>query len=87
MIVVAVISILAAIAIPLYANAQTLARVAQAQAATRTLACAVSLYAAHMGSLPAALPVLTTAAVNGLNQSVGPFMPSIPVPLWGGSPA
>ena len=87
MIVVAIIGILAAIAIPLYANVQTRARVAKAQADTRTLASSVSLYAAHMGNLPAALTDLTSAAVNGLNQSAGPFMASVPAPPPGGSPA
>ena len=87
MIVVAIIGILAAIAIPLYANVQTRARIAKAQADTRTLASAVSIYNAHMGALPAALTALTTAAVNGLGQSAGPFMASIPVPPPGGSPA
>src|SRR6202171_2170236 len=74
MIVVAIIGILAAIAIPLYANVQTRARVAKAQADTRTLASAVSIYTAHMGTLPAALTALTSPAVDGLNQSAGPFM-------------
>jgi type II secretion system protein G len=87
MIVVAIIGILAAIAIPLYANVQTRARVAKAQADTRTLASAVSIYTAHMGSLPAALTALTAAAVNGLNQSGGPFMASVPAPPPGGTPA
>jgi type II secretion system protein G len=87
MIVVAIIGILAAIAIPLYANVQTRARIAKAQADTRTLASAVSIYTAHMGSMPAALTALTAAAVNGLNQSAGPFMGSVPVPPPGGSPA
>jgi len=71
-IVVAVISIVAALAVPLYANEE---------------ACAVNLYAAHMGTLPVTLLALTTAAVNGLNQSAGPFMASIPNPPPGGSPA
>ena len=87
MIVVAIIGILAAIAIPLYANVQTRARIAKAQADTRTLASAVSIYNAHMGALPAALTDLTSAAVNGLGQSAGPFMASVPVPPPGGSPA
>jgi type II secretion system protein G len=87
MIVVAIIGILAAIAIPLYANVQTRARIAKAQADTRTLASAVSMYNAHMGSLPAGLANLTTAAVNGLNQSAGPFMASVPAPPPGGTPA
>jgi type II secretion system protein G len=87
MIVVAIIGILAAIAIPLYANVQTRARVAKAQADMRTLASQVSIYAAHMGSLPVDLTVLTAAATNGLNQSAGPFMASVPTPPPGGSPA
>ena len=86
MIVVAIIGILAAIAIPLYANVQTRARIAKAQADTRTLASAVSIYTAHMGSLPTALTALTTQATNGLNQVAGPFMGFIPVPPPGGSP-
>ncbi len=87
MIVVAIIGILAAIAIPMYANVQTRARVAKGQADLRTLASAVSIYAAHMGSLPAALTALTAPAVNGLNQSAGPFMASVPNPPPGGTPA
>ena len=86
MIVVAIIGILAAIAIPMYANVQTRARVAKGQADLRTLASAVSIYAAHMGSLPAALTALTAPAINGLNQSAGPFMASVPAPPPGGSP-
>jgi len=87
MIVVAIIGILAAIAIPLYANVQTRARVAKGQADLRTLASAVSIYAAHMGSLPAALTDLTSAAVNGLGQSAGPFMSRVPPVPAGGTPA
>ena len=87
MIVVAIIGILAAIAIPLYANVQTRARIAKAQADTRTLASAISIYAAHMGTLPTALTDLTAQATNGLNQVAGPFMGSVPAPPPGGSPA
>ena len=87
MIVVAIIGILAAIAIPLYANVQTRARIAKAQADTRTLGSAISIYAAHMGTLPTALTDLTAQATNGLNQVAGPFMGSVPAPPPGGSPA
>jgi len=40
-----------------------------------------------MGTLPTSLVVLMFPAVNGLNESAGPFVPSIPPPPGGGSPA
>src|SRR3989442_11171610 len=80
MIVVAIIGILAAIAIPLYANVQARARIAKAQADARTLASAVSMYTAHMGVLPTALAQLTSIATNSQNIAEGPFMASIPTP-------
>src|SRR5262249_17187714 len=78
MIVVAIIGILAAIAIPLYANVQARARLAKPQADARALASAVSIYSAHMGSLPAALTNLTSVVTNSLGQSAGPFLASVP---------
>jgi type IV pilus assembly protein PilA len=78
MIVVAIIGILAAIAIPLYANVQARARLAKAQADTRALASAVSIYSAHMGTLPLALTDLTSAVTNSMGQVGGPFMASVP---------
>jgi type II secretion system protein G len=80
MIVVAIIGILAAIAIPLYANVQQRARIAKAQADARALASAISIYSAHMGALPTLLTDLTSAAVNSANQSAGPFMARVPPP-------
>ena len=77
MIVVAIIGILAAIAIPLYANIQARARIAKAQADARTLVSAISMYSATFGSLPGALTALTAAAtISGV--SGGPFMKSVP---------
>ena len=87
MIVVAIIGILAAIAIPLYANVQARARVAKVQADLRTLASSVSMYQAHTGLLPTALTDLTVTVSNGAGQTAGPFMASVPVAPGGGSPA
>ena len=78
LIVVAIIGILAAIAIPLYANVQQRARIAKAQADSRALASAVSIYGAHMGAVPTALTQLTSQVTNGQGQIAGPFMASVP---------
>ena len=85
LIVVAIIGILAAIAVPLYANVQQRARIAKAQADARALASAVSIYGAHMGSVPTALTALTSQVTNGLNQVAGPFMASVPTAPGGWS--
>ena len=78
LIVVAIIGILAAIAVPLYANVQTRARIAKAQGDARALASAVAVYSAHMTVVPAALTDLTSVVTNGLGQTAGPFMASVP---------
>jgi type II secretion system protein G len=78
LIVVAIIGILAAIAIPLYANVQQRARIAKAQADARALVSAASIYGAHMGTVPTALTQLTAAVTNGQGQVAGPFMASVP---------
>jgi type IV pilus assembly protein PilA len=83
MIVVAIIGILAAIAIPLYANVQARARIAKAQADARALASSVSIYGAHMGVLPTALADLTVVATNTQGQTAGPFMANVPPPPAG----
>jgi len=86
MIVVAIIGILAAIAVPLYANMQARARIAKAQADIRGLASAVSVYTAHMGTLPSVLGLLTAIATSPQNITAGPFMAAIPTPpstVWG----
>lgn len=52
MIVIAIIGILAAIAIPLYSNMQARARIAKAQADLRGLYSALVAFAAHCGDVP-----------------------------------
>ena len=83
LIVVAIIGILAAIAVPLYANVQQRARIAKAQADARALASAVSIYGAHMGVIATALTQLTTQVTNPAGQVAGPFMSTVPAPPAG----
>ena len=52
LIVVAIIGILAAIALPLYQNMQTRARIAKGQADTRAIASAIGIYSGLCGGLP-----------------------------------
>jgi len=85
MIVVAVIGILAAIAIPLYTNVQARARVAKAQGDVRAIAGAVSIYLAHTTNVPAALDDLIVVSTNALGQTAGPFLAQIPAPPAGWS--
>jgi type IV pilus assembly protein PilA len=87
MIVVAIIGILAAIALPLYANVQARARVAKAQADARTIASAVSMFQAHMGTLPATLAGLIVSTTNTAGQVAGPFLGAAPVAPSGWAPA
>ena len=85
MVVVAVIGVLATIAIPLYVNMQARGRVAKAQADSRTLASAVSVYGAHMGRIPSTLAQLTSVTTNALGQPGGPFMAQVPTAPGGWS--
>ena len=68
LIVVAIIGILAAIAVPLYANLQARARIAKAQADTRSISSALSIYMAHCGGLPDNASTATTCPM-ALGQS------------------
>jgi prepilin-type N-terminal cleavage/methylation domain-containing protein len=80
LIVVAVIGILAAIAIPLYNNVQQRARLAKAQGDTRAMASAVSLWAVQMGTLPSTITLVTVSSSNATGQTAGAFLGAIPAP-------
>jgi type II secretion system protein G len=85
-IVVAIIGILAAIAIPIYTNLQARARIAKAQADVRTVGSAISIYAAHTGALPTAANLATalTTATTVAGVTAGPFIGALPTPPTGG---
>jgi type IV pilus assembly protein PilA len=63
LIVVAVIGILAALGVAMYANIQMRARLAKAQADTRGIASAVTIYSAHCGGLPDNTSMATNCAM------------------------
>jgi prepilin-type N-terminal cleavage/methylation domain-containing protein len=73
MIVIAIIGILAAIAIPLYSNMQARARVAKAQADLRGMYSALVAFGAHCGDVPGSLgpiPAITWAGAPGAPATV-----------------
>ena len=87
LIVVAIIGILAAIAIPLFNNIQARARIAKASADVRSLASAVSMYSAHYGTIPTALGEMTVSGNNSQGVSAGPYMAAIPTTPAGWTPS
>jgi type II secretion system protein G len=87
LIVVAIIGILAAIAIPLYNNVQQRARIAKAQADVRSIASAVSMWGAQMGNIPSTITLVTVSSSNAQGQTSGAFLAAIPAPPSGWSAA
>jgi len=80
MVAIAIISILAAIAIPLFQNMAVHGRVTRAHNDAKVLATAVIIYEAHMGTLPSSLAELTLPAVNAAGHTAGPFLATLPLP-------
>jgi len=86
LVVVAILGILAAMAMTLYTSMQTRARIARAQADTRSLASVLTIYTAHCGTLPggqcngSGLTALTVQQTNGNGVTGGPFLAPVPNP-------
>ncbi len=99
LVVVAIIGILAAMALTLFANTQSRARTAKAQADTRTLASALTMYMGHCGAYPpsgaeaagglcngSGLSSLTVPQTNAGGGTLGPFLNAVPTQPLGWTP-
>ena len=99
LVVVAIIGILAAMALALFANTQSRARTAKAQADTRTLASALTMYMGHCGAYPpsgaegaggqcngSGLSSLTVPQTTPGGQTLGPFLATVPTQPLGWTP-
>ena len=73
------------IAIPLFNNVQQRARIAKANADVRSMASAVSMYAAHMGAIPSDIGMVTASSQNAQGQTSGAFLAAVPAPPNGWS--
>jgi prepilin-type N-terminal cleavage/methylation domain-containing protein len=80
MVAIAIIGILAAIAIQQFESLSAKARVTRARADSKSIATAVGVFTAHMGTPPATLNELTLVATNSAGITTGPFLPVVPPP-------
>jgi prepilin-type N-terminal cleavage/methylation domain-containing protein len=80
LVAMAIISILAVIAVQLFESLAARSRLTRAAIDAKTISSAVSLYTAHMGTLPSSLNELTIPAVNTAGHTAGPFLELVPTP-------
>ena len=72
---------------PVFNDPKPRARVGKAQADVRSIASAVSMYAAHMGRLPTDLSLVTESSRNAKGETAGAFLAVVPTPPQGWSSA
>src|SRR5688572_15839633 len=77
LVAIAIIGVLAAIALQQFESLSARARMARAQADTKALATAVTIFASHMGTLPGVLDELTLPATNTTGVTAGPFLMAV----------
>jgi type IV pilus assembly protein PilA len=80
LVAIAIIGILVAIAIQQFESLQAKSRVTRARADAKSIASAVGVFTAHMGTPPVALAELTLAATNSAGITLGPFLQVVPAP-------
>jgi len=80
LVAIAIIGILAAIAIQQFESLSAKARVTRARADVKSIATAIGVFNAHMGTLPPTLNDLTLVATNTAGITTGPFLPVVPAP-------
>lgn len=91
LVAMAIMGILAAIALAMYANMDVSSRIARAQGDTRSIATALIMYTGHCGQLPpsgaeaagglcdgSGLTALTSPQRNSTGQTLGPFLARVP---------
>ena len=78
MVAIAIIGILVAIALQQFESLTAKSRVTRAQADAKSIATAVAVFTAHMGTLPVSLNDLTLPATNTDGITTGPFLAAVP---------
>lgn len=80
LVAIAIIGILVAIALQQFESLSAKSRVTRARADAKSIATAIGVFTAHMGTLPVGLNDLTLVATNPAGITLGPFLPAVPAP-------